>query len=190
MRDNNFEKINKLVHLRLKALAPELYYHSIDHTLDVLKHSARIGLKEGVDEHEMYLLKVAALYHDAGFLETYIGHEEKSCAIFLQDAGKLNFTELDKKIIQGLIMATKVPQKPKTLLQKIICDADLDYLGRNDFPKITNRLKKEFLHYAIITSEAEWKKLQKKFLKNHRYHTTSSQKLREPVKKMNYTNLE
>lgn len=79
-------------------------------------------------------------------------------------------------------MATKIPQQPHNLLEQIICDADLDYLGRDDFYKIGETLRKEFLHYSIVNSDEEWETLQIKFLQNHHYHTISSQQLREPIK--------
>ncbi len=185
MPESDFDIIYKHVLLKLKALDPALSYHCIEHTLDVVKHSTRVALDESINPKEMYLLKIAALYHDTGFLYTYKNHEDKSCEIFLEDCKDFQFKEGDKKIITDLIMATKVPQQPKNLLQKIICDADLDYLGRHDFSEISERLKQEFLTYGIINDDAEWRSLQIKFLENHAYHTNSSQLLREPLKKVN-----
>ena len=185
MSDRNFENMHKHVLQMLKGLEDKLTYHSIDHTVDVICHTERIAMEEGVDEKDIYLLKVAALYHDTGFLFTYAGHEIKSCEIFLADNDKFNFSEAEKKVIIDLIMATRVPQRPNTHLQKIICDADLDYLGRNDFNEIAALLKQEFLNCGIIADEHEWKKLQLNFLENHQYHTESSKTKREPVKKDN-----
>ena len=54
-------------------------------------------------------------------------------------------------------MATKMPQRPKNLLQQIICDADLDYLGRNDFFILSEKLHKEFIEYKIACNDEEWK---------------------------------
>ena len=79
-------------------------------------------------------------------------------------------------------MATKIPQMPQTHLQQIICDADLDYLGRPDFFDTGNNLRKEFMYYKVVTSDEDWMKLQLNFLSHHRYHTRTSQKLREPAK--------
>lgn len=185
MPENDFEIIYKHVLLKLKDLDPELTYHCIEHTVDVIEHTTRVAQDESINEKEMYLLKIAALYHDTGFLYTYKDHEIKSCEIFLEDNKKFNFKEGDKAIILDLIMATKVPQQPKNLLQKIICDADLDYLGRHDFDEIAARLKREFLNYGIVANEDEWRKMQLKFLENHEYHTNSSQLMREPIKKKN-----
>lgn len=185
MPQTDFEIIYKHVLLKMQGLAPTLFYHSIEHTTDVVKQSTRIALDEGVNEKEKYLLRVAALYHDTGFLQAYADHEKKSCEIFLADSSQFNFSEPDKKTITDLIMATRVPQQPKNLLQKIICDADLDYLGRTDFSELAARLKKEFLHSGIVADETEWLRMQLKFLQNHHYHTNSSRLIREPVKKAN-----
>ena len=185
MPERHFETIYKHVLLKLRDLDPELTYHCIEHTLDVVKHTARVAMDESINEKELFLLKIAALYHDTGFLYTYKDHEIKSCEIFLEDSKAFHFKDGEVKIVTDLIMATRVPQNPKNLLQKIICDADLDYLGRHDFHEIAARLKTEFLNYGIVASEDEWQQMQLKFLENHAYHTNSSQLIREPIKKAN-----
>ena len=185
-----FEKIRTNVVDKLKKLDPHLTYHSIDHTLDVVNQAQRIAAEEGItDERDLFLLKVAALYHDSGFLETYKDHEKISYDIFLRDASGSEFTEDDKNIIRGLILSTKIPQQPKTHMEKIICDADLDYLGRSDFLQIGDALRREFTFYKVVSNDQEWEKLQLNFLQNHKYHTKTSQKQREPVKHQHYSKL-
>ena len=71
-------------------------------------------------------------------------------------------------------MATKIPQSPKTLAEKIICDADLDYLGRDDFEPISMRLYKEFISFKIIPDDAVWDKIQIGFFESHHYFTNTS----------------
>jgi uncharacterized protein len=171
---------------KLKELDPRLTYHSIHHTLDVLKHTERIALNEGIhNTRTLYLLKLAALYHDCGFLFTYTGHEDKSCEIFLTDADQLLLTGDEIDLVTDLIMVTKLTNLPVTHLQKIIRDADVDYLGRPDFFEIAGLLKNELLAYHIVSDEKEWNEQQTTFLKNHHYYTRSSQLLREPVKLAN-----
>jgi len=190
MPGNPFKELKTNLLAKLKGLNPNLTYHSVEHTLDVIEQSGRIASEEGVtNERDLLLLQVAALYHDSGFLETYSHHEIKSCDIFLIDAMDLEFTEKEKAIIQGLIMSTKIPQQPKTHMERIICDADLDYLGRSDFFKIGDSLRKEFIYYKIVPNDEEWEKLQLKFLENHKYHTGASQRQREPIKQQNYSKL-
>jgi uncharacterized protein len=81
-----------------------------------------------------------------------------------------------------MIRATRIPQSPKTILEQVICDADLDYLGRSDFYTIGEGLFKEFLHQGIVHNDMEWNQLQIKFLDAHRYFTKSANVKRESVK--------
>ena len=84
--------------------------------------------------------------------------------------------------VQGLILATKIPQSPTNELQKIICDADLDYLGRDDYPEISIKLFEELKLANVIQTEEEWKNIQIRFLKAHHFHTDFAKKNREPKK--------
>lgn len=183
MTEKDFEIVKADVLARLDELSPHLTYHSKAHTIDVIEQSARIARSENIiSKRELLLLKFAALFHDTGFLRTYANHEVKGCEIFLEATVGIEFTEEDIEIVKGLIMATKIPQMPATHLQRIICDADLDYLGRDDFYSIGENLRKEFLHFNIVADNEGWEKLQLNFLGNHQYHTQSSRDLREPIK--------
>ena len=186
MYEEEFEKVKRTVTHRLQRLAPDLTYHSLPHTMDVLEQCERIAAAEGfTDKRALFLLRIAALYHDTGFLTQYAYHEEESCRIFLADAADLTLSEEDKNDILHLIMATRVPQQPTTLAERIICDADLDYLGREDFATIGDNLRREFLSYGVVGSNEEWNERQCRFLSAHQFHTASSKKLREPVKQKN-----
>jgi HD superfamily phosphodiesterase len=165
------------------GLDPRLTYHCAEHTEDVLKQAERIAAEEKItDKRLLLLIRIAALFHDTGFLRTYKGHEEASCDIMIEYMKDETITAKDIELIKGMIMATKLPQSPGNLPEMIICDADLDYLGRNDFEKISNTLKEEFLIYGVIKSEEEWDNLQVSFFNNHRYFTQSSARDRLPIK--------
>ena len=82
-----------------------------------------------------------------------------------------------------MIMATKIPQSPNTLLEEILCDADLDYLGRDDFFNIGETLFEELRAYHLISDEQAWNRLQVSFLNAHHYYTRTNKALREPVKR-------
>ena len=179
-----FELIQQHVLTRLKSGLPAaLTYHNVPHTLDVVKQAERIALEEGIsNDHSLLLLKVSALYHDIGFLEVYSGHEEMSCKLAQPDLENFNFSTEDIDRIFGMIMATKVPQQPAGLLQQIICDSDLDYLGRHDFFTIGKGLYKEFVDQKIVQSFADWNELQIRFLESHEYFTATSRKRRQQQK--------
>jgi predicted metal-dependent HD superfamily phosphohydrolase len=180
----SFDQLREMVLEKLQGLDARLTYHSVGHTIDVLTQVERIAKEEELnDDRDIYLLKIAALYHDTGFLHTYSHHEEKSCEIFLNDSRYFDLTPEEVQKIVELIMVTKIPQNPQNLMEKIICDADLDYLGRKDFPTIGDSLRREFLEFGIVTSNEEWEKLQLKFLNQHQYHTNASLRQREPFKR-------
>lgn len=178
-----FSQIKEDVLNKLKGLNENLFYHSAAHTLDVTKQAERIALRENItDPNDLFLLKVAALYHDTGFLFIYTNHEEKSCSIFKADAVQYGFSENDISKVCNIIMATKIPQTPVTKLEEIICDADLDYLGREDFMAVSEKLRNEFLKYGIVKNMEAWEKLQLAFLTNHKFFTATSIKERNALK--------
>ena len=166
----------------LLKLAPELYYHSISHTLDVFRTSRNIALSEGVSDSDLELIQVAALFHDTRFLEKSVGHEEISCKLAQDNLGSLGFNKEQITSVCEMIRATKIPQQPTNLLGKILADADLDYLGRTDFQEIASLLYKELSHQNNLLLEAEWDQIQIKFLRNHHYFTKTSIKLRTEQK--------
>ena len=180
-----FEKIqHHVLHELLAGLSPRLTYHNIHHTKDVVKQVQRIAQEEGiVNNEELYLLKVAALYHDCGFLYKYEGMKNSVATWPEKDLPCFGFSQgqIDRKYVK-LIMATQVPQRPHNLLEQIICDADLDYLGQENFESVSDGLRQEFLEFGIIESNDEWYSRQIKFLENHKYFTGSSRQLRNPVK--------
>jgi uncharacterized protein len=167
-------------------LSPRLTYHSIHHTLDVLKQSVLIAEREGMtDAENILLLQIAALYHDTGFIYVYSGHEAKGCELCRSELPGFGISESQINIICGMIMATKIPQSPQNLLEQIICDADLDYLGRDDFEIISNHLYKEFTDQGYVKNYLDWMQKQIGFFESHKYFTKSSQLLRQPKKNEN-----
>jgi predicted metal-dependent HD superfamily phosphohydrolase len=184
MNETGFIAIEKAIIQRLReGLDPRLTYHNLAHTLDVLDQALRIALAENIkDPRQLLLIRVAALFHDTGFLYVYRGHEDTSCEIMEEAVKGTDLTSAEVEQIRGMIQATKIPQSPTNLMEQIICDADLDYLGREDFPIISNNLKKEFLEYGVIKQDADWDPLQISFFEKHRYFTRSSNEIRAPKK--------
>ena len=135
-----------------------------------------------ISAEDAYLLRTAALIHDIGIMWTYNGHEEASVRYSKEILPAFGYSKTDLAKIERMILATQIPQKPKNILEKIICDADLDYLGTKNFYKTGETLFKEFIAYKVIANEKEWDALQIRFLTNHHYHTDFAIKNREPLK--------
>lgn len=171
-----------VIQLLDKELSHNLYYHGKHHTLDVFDAALRIASSENLTEDQIRLLRIAVLYHDAGFTRTYKNHEENGCEIVKAQLPAYGYTEKEIATICGMIMATKIPQTPHNLLEKIICDADLDYLGRDDFNRISHTLYEEMKIYVHVHNEKDWYLIQKKFLESHHYFTEFGKTRREPEK--------
>lgn len=184
MTESGFQRLKAdIIQLLDDGLDPRLTYHSTVHTRDVIQQAERIAATEGItDQRTLLLLQVAALFHDTGFLYTYKGHEEKSCEIMEKSLSDNMFNSSEIATIKKMIMATKIPQSPHSLSEKILCDADLDYLGRTDFEQTSDRLRMEMLNYELIKTELEWNQVQVNFFESHHYFTRSSQRDRNPMK--------
>jgi uncharacterized protein len=160
----------------------ERTYHCLEHTLDVYASAISIAEQEGVDGEGLVLLKMAALYHDAGFLAQDTDHEEAGCRIAQEVLPGFGFSERQIVLVCEMIMATRIPQSPRDELARILCDADLDYLGRADFNRIGATLFEEMRTYGVLSTEREWNQLQLRFIERHSYFTQTNKQLREPVK--------
>lgn len=167
-----------------EKLPKNLYYHNLKHTIDVTVQVEIIGRKEGVNAEELLLLKTAALFHDSGFINTYKDHEEEGVKIAKEILPNYDYTPEQIEQVGEIIMATKLPPTPKNLLQQIICDADLDYLGRVDFIPVSGNLFKELKEYNMLEDDIDkWNQIQIKFIENHSYFTKTAKKLRDVNKK-------
>lgn len=179
----DYHKAEVYILNRLKnELSATLSYHGYHHTIDVMTAAMKLADAENLPEEEKKLLRIAVAFHDAGFIYMYKDHEEKSCEMSREVLPSLGFSGEQMDIICGMIMTTKIPQKPKTLAEKIIADADLDYLGREDVLPIAQTLFNELKIHANISEESEWNRVQINFLKEHHYHTQSAIMQRTPNK--------
>jgi len=168
-----------------KKLSKDLIYHSLEHTKDVVKAVERIALLEGVTDEGLFLLKTAAILHDAGFIEQYEHNEPIGARMAKEILPKYGYTEQHINTIVDLIHVTAIPHKPINKLQEIICDADLDYLGRDDFETIADRLRRELRAMGKIDSDRKWDEIQVHFLRQHQYFTKTAIESRQAKKEAN-----
>lgn len=165
-----------------KELSEKLYYHSVSHTRDVLSACEASAKRESLSNEEETLLLSAAVLHDAGFLYTSKDHEAEGVRIAKKILPTYDYSSEQIERVSNMILATKIPQNPSNILESLICDADLDYLGRDDFYAIGSTLFAELKAQSILDNEKDWDALQIKFLSSHSFHTDWSIQEREPVK--------
>lgn len=181
-----FEQAHRFLMPKLEQELPGyLTYHNSQHTKDVVQAVEQLSRAENVTEYEKELLIAAALFHDAGFLKTYDGHEEESCEMAREALPSFDYSKDDIDAICDLIMATKLQHEPTTLLQKIIRDADVHYLGTNNYFTNATKLYDEYKHKGFVKDHRDWHKKQIIFLENHEFFTRSAIKNYGPWKKKN-----
>ncbi|MGD2097828.1 MAG: HD domain-containing protein [Desulfobacterales bacterium] len=170
-------------------------YHDAEHTLHptrgVVAVANRLALTENISEHDRELLIAAAYFHDTGYIREY----DKNEPIAARMAGRIlklvGYKPAEIKKIQKMILATDLARKPQSLVEEILCDADLDHLGRDDFFKRDGKLRKGKRARGIdVSDEAKWYKGTLRLLKKHKYYTESQKKLREEKKQKNIEQLE
>jgi exopolyphosphatase/pppGpp-phosphohydrolase len=180
-----FTDIQEVILDKLERELPDfLFYHNVKHTVDVVTEVELIGWAEGCNDEEILLLKTAALFHDAGHTVSYDDHEYQGTLLAREMLPGYGYTEEQINRICSIVMSTKLPPKPADLLEQIICDSDLDYLGRSDFIPVSNTLFEELKAQDKITNLNDWNRMQVKFISVHQYFTATARSLREVNKKL------
>jgi hypothetical protein len=180
-----FTDIQEIILDKLEMELPEqLYYHNVKHTVDVVTEVELIGWAEGCSDEEILILKTAGLFHDAGHTVSYDDHEHQGTLMAREMLPKYGYTDEQIDRICRIILSTKLPPRPTNLLEEIICDSDLDYLGRSDFIPVSNTLFEEMKAQNKITKLNDWNKLQVKFISGHQYFTATARSLREVNKQL------
>ncbi len=180
-----FTDIQELILDKLENELPDyLFYHNVKHTVDVVTEVELIGWGEGCSDEEILMLKTAGLFHDAGHTIAYDNHEFYGTQLAMEMLPKYNYSPEQIERICSIIMATKLPPRPTNLLENIICDSDLDYLGRSDFIPVSNTLYEELKAQNKMGSLNDWNKIQVKFISGHQYFTETARSLREVNKQL------
>lgn len=187
----DWEGVKKHILSRLsRELAPDLAYHGVHHTRDdVLPAAERLAAMSNLDSGQTLLLCTAALFHDVGFLESYLDNESIAVRIARETLPRFAFSDQHTEMIGEIILATPLPQSPNSFLQALMCDADLDSLGRDDFLVTSHNLRSELGVYGVKLTLREWYERQLSFLQNHTYFTPAAQSLRNAGKQDNILEL-
>ena len=165
-------------------------YHDADHTLHptkgVVAAANSIALAENISEHDRELLIAAAYFHDTGFIREYDKNEPIAARMAGRILKLIGFKPDEIQKIQKMILATDLAVKPQTHVEKILCDADLDHFGREDFFELDGKLREgRRIRGLDVSDDAKWYKGTLAVITNHQYYTESQTKLREKKKQKN-----
>lgn len=165
-------------------------YHSVHHTVDdVVPAAESLAARAGIEGEDLLLLRTAAYFHDIGFVVNRANHEVIGADIARTVLPGMGYQPAQIDAICGMIMATRLPQSPRTLLEKILADADLDVLGRDDFLERNAALRAETATFDSPQSDEQWYQAQLQFLRHHDYQTPAARALRQTGKEANIARL-
>lgn len=174
----------------LQKIDDEYVFHDLEHTETVVESVKEISEGFDLTEEDQEILQIAAWFHDTGYNEGPLGHEERSSKIMYQFLQPRGYPEEKLEKIRTCILATKVPQQPQTLLEGIICDADLSHLGKKIYWDRCGKIRQELtITRNVIMSEQEWVDFELNFILQHRYHTSLAANLYEKRKQKNIRQL-
>ncbi len=179
---NYFQMEQDVYDLLQKEIDIRYVYHNVKHTLDVMESVVRIAEYENLSKHDTLLLKTAALFHDIGFIQQYDDNEDISASIAEKMLPSYGYKDVDIEKISTMILMTAHPLTPENFLDKLLCDADLDYLGREDYFNKSMLLFREWREMKGIMNLNEWYHIQIQFLNEHKYYSKFSKQFREKKK--------
>ncbi|MEP7144400.1 MAG: HD domain-containing protein [Ferruginibacter sp.] len=168
-----------------KFQTPQLVYHNLAHTENVIQKTNEISLNYSLNETDLFILSSAAWFHDCGHLfGPAKNHEVKSALIMRVYMKSIGLEEKMIQMVWQCILSTKIPNEPKSLLAEILCDADLYHLGTDEFLITDGLVRKEFeLRNAFLPSS--WEENTLSFLEHHTYFTAYCRALLEKGKLKN-----
>jgi predicted metal-dependent HD superfamily phosphohydrolase len=162
-------------------------YHNFTHTSEVVNAAKTLAEAENLNPEETEVVLVAAWFHDTGYTIGCDKHEMSSAAIvtdFLREKEK-PFSFITA--VCDLIEATTYNYTPKTVLAKVIRDADYHHFTTHDYFSRCELLRQEWreLHQKEY-SDLAWAKENLRVLKDcHTYYTAYAKKHWEPLKQKN-----
>lgn len=168
-------------------LSEDFTFHTLEHIEYVVEKAEYIGKKAGLNDEEIVFAKIAAWFHDIGYAIDMIKHEmigAEKVETFLQSKG-IDASNIEK--VKNSILATKISAKPKTLIEKVVCDADLAHLAEEDYFERIEKMRQEWKnHTTKKVSKRKFLGESAKFFIAHSYHTEFAQKELGPKKDENF----
>jgi predicted metal-dependent HD superfamily phosphohydrolase len=166
-------------------LSKNCLFHTIGHTLDVLKNAEIIGTYCKLDPDKLNVLRVAALFHDVGYVDSYQDHEKYSAE---KARSFLKARHVDEKTIRQIekaILATKTPQNPQDKLSRILCDADLMNLTFDEYFEHLDLMRKEWEQVGKTKIDRQKFYISTlEFFRSHEYHSRYGKNILQPKKEL------
>jgi uncharacterized protein len=191
----NLKMVDQYIRALFKDELPGgIKYHDANHTLHpvrgVVAVANRIAISENISEHDRELLIAAAYFHDTGYIREYDKNEPIAARMAGRILNLIGYKPNEIEKIQKMILSTDLAREPKTHVEKILCDADFDHFGREDFFKLDGKIREGRRARGIdVSDDLKWYKGTLEIITKHQYYTESQKKLREAEKQKNIKRL-
>lgn len=184
VQEDILESVEEYTRKFFEQHIPDKYaYHNLQHTINVVNAAKEICAQEEVNSASTELLEIAAWFHDLGYDQGAEGHEQRSANYATEFLKANDYPLAAITTIQNCILATKYPQVPNTLFEKILCDADLSHLGKDNYWTRCGKVREELaLVKELVMNEQDWIDFELGFMQNHQFQTTIGQALYEKNK--------
>ncbi len=165
---------------RLEAELPRgMYFHNAAQARQVYSHAGLLCKAEDLDLEETLMIRTASLLAPLGYISSVENPEKQAAAIAMEVLQDYFYSEKQTNLISNLILSSKWPHAPRNLLEEIMADTSLEYLGRVDYINLYKLLFLEYNEYHKPMEIREWKELQISILGHHDYFTAGAKRLRE-----------
>lgn len=171
-------------------LPGNLPFHGLPRTRDdILPTIEHYITAANLNPDDALLLRTAALFYNAGYLERYDDNGAVAVRIASEALPSFGYTSSQIAAIVAMIIAVQPPQRPLTILAELLCDADRDYYGREDYFTISEALRLELMAHGRFYTQSAWRERQIEELRSHRYFTEIARRLRDYGKALNLARL-
>ena len=163
-----------------KHLDKRYTYHNKAHTLEVC-NAVKLFAEQTPDlpQETCFALKIAAIFHDFGYLESSFDNEKLVLPYIKKFGSCAGIADSILLAANDMILETAFPYKPFTPAGKLLCDADIEYIGRECFCEQAKLFRRELASDNIVYTEKEWWSFELKFLQENTFFTPICQTLRE-----------
>jgi len=166
-----------------------LPFHNLNHVKDVVDAVKVIGMQEALTGEEMEACLTAAWLHDIGYKADIRDHERQSVAMAADIFKRLDTPVGMVAMINNAILSTRMPQNPKSAVDKVLCDADLSHLAGPSCDAKSDLLRKELAGRGKSFADDQWNVFNLAFMQQHQYHTAYGQTVLEEAKRKNIKRL-
>ena len=177
----------------LTAGLPEIYtYHNALHTQDVCEALFEITPYLPLPTSEIDALLTAGVFHDFGYLDSYLDNEALALPYMSMFCKKAGIEETVVLRAHELILETRYPYHPVSEAGKLLCDADIEYIGRSFeyFISRADNLRNELANAENLHfSDRQWFAAEVDFLQKNSFFSPVFRELRNAGRVSNLSQL-